>query len=186
VSGSFLCSSLLLAAFSSGMEGTMLQRQPPPSDPRMQDQAAIHPITEESSSNDPTSSAKSDKSQTSTSNGLVSTGDTNAVNRSKLLVYLALSVAAGVVGAMTYVLTSNEETAKFEREVRSRERQSNAFLSPNWTDTVTHSSVLSSFRIQVMSLPTQIRTLHTSFRRSIRSRLPLRRPPYPRIWCGRT
>lgn len=43
--------------------------------------------------------------------------ETKAVNRSKLLVYFAIVVAAAAIGALVYVLSYNDETQDFEREV---------------------------------------------------------------------
>jgi hypothetical protein len=45
--------------------------------------------------------------------------ETRAVNRSKALVYLILLCAAAAVGTVTYFLTSNEETATFQADVRT-------------------------------------------------------------------
>lgn len=44
--------------------------------------------------------------------------ETKYVKRSKVLVYVALLVAAGAVGAATYVFTSRSETANFHEAVR--------------------------------------------------------------------
>ena len=90
-------------------------------EPNMQPNDLIHPASEVdgSYSNDPTSSAKSEGTQTSSSNGLVSAGDASAVKRYKALVYVALTLAVVAVGILTYTLTANDETATFEREVRT-------------------------------------------------------------------
>lgn len=47
--------------------------------------------------------------------------ETRWVNRSKLVVFLALALAAATVGALAYVLTSNEEEDDFKGEVRAYE-----------------------------------------------------------------
>ena len=45
---------------------------------------------------------------------------TKNVNRSKLLVYLSLVLAAATVGSLTYIFTKKQETYTFETTVRCR------------------------------------------------------------------
>jgi len=68
-----------------------------------------------SSCSDPTTTHNSVKSD-GTKSAPLTAQETKAVNRSKILVYLALLLAAGAVGALTYFFTSREEQQDFERE----------------------------------------------------------------------
>lgn len=70
------------------------------------------------SESDPTTSNQSVKSATSNSSTEpITRQETKAVNRSKILVYVALVLAAAAVGALTYVFMAREETATFHAEV---------------------------------------------------------------------
>ena len=50
----------------------------------------------------------------------LATNKTKAVNRSKVVVYLIIAIAAAVVGATTYSSLHDQETANFENAVRSK------------------------------------------------------------------
>ena len=70
---------------------------------------------EVSTNTDPMRSEKS----SSSSDEPFTHSETQAVKRSKLVVYLAIAVAAATAGTATYILTNNNETATFQRQVSS-------------------------------------------------------------------
>lgn len=56
--------------------------------------------------------------------------ETTAVKRSKLLVYIALALAAVAVGTVTYVLSTKQETENYKNEVRFHGLHEMQFLHP--------------------------------------------------------
>ena len=70
-----------------------------------------------SSSQDDTTTTNQNEEKTEQSEELAK-NETRQVNRSKLLVYLALLLAAAGVGTAAYFFVYNQEKAEFEREVR--------------------------------------------------------------------
>ena len=68
------------------------------------------------SEEDPTTS---NHTQSSSSNQEVelSRNETQAVKRGKLVVYLVLAIAAAAMGAVTYVLTYNDEKDDYQKDV---------------------------------------------------------------------
>jgi hypothetical protein len=89
-------------------------------------QSAVH-LAEESSDEEAMSDEHSmtetsgKESHASSTSGELSIGrqETKAVNRSKLVVYLALLVAAAAMGTATYFYMAMEEQDDFESEVRN-------------------------------------------------------------------
>ena len=75
----------------------------------------------ESADNASTSTTSDRLSRASTTKGCaiaeITRTETAAVKRHKLLVYFALCVAAAAVGAVTYLLMENEETANYMSDV---------------------------------------------------------------------
>lgn len=107
----------MIKASKSQSAASVLEERPP--------KVLAEESSESSSDDEPTSTngdgtTTNGDEKTATSN---SSGDkftkqeTKAVNRSKMLVYGALFIAAGAIGAITYVLTSNEEKSQFTRTV---------------------------------------------------------------------
>jgi hypothetical protein len=82
-----------------------------------------------SSSDEPSSSQASSKSGTGNTAGAESTSDssfslarseTRLVNRSKMLVFGVITLAAGLLGCMIFLLLTQEETTTFHIEVRAK------------------------------------------------------------------
>jgi hypothetical protein len=152
----------------------------------MQASALIHPTSDVdgSISNDPTTSANGEGTHSSSSNGLVSASDASAVKRYKTLVYVVLSIAVIIVGAITYTLTANDETATFEREVRVSVLF--CLVHQSFSLQLSHRSALSFYPIPTKS-PLILRpTRRTSFRSYMLSPRRSRHRPSPIMIRGPT
>jgi hypothetical protein len=94
----------------------------------------VKSVSDGSSSDEPSSSQASGVSsrsgtgtggttgaETTTSDSSLSLArsETRRLNRTKILVYSVILLAAGILGSMIYLIMSREETATFEIEVRS-------------------------------------------------------------------
>ena len=73
--------------------------------------------SEVESSEDPTTTLGEAEEENASKEEVLAQAETKAVNRSKLLVYFVLLIAAGAVGAASYIFTSNELEDDFENEV---------------------------------------------------------------------
>lgn len=69
------------------------------------------------STSDPSHSHTNARSDSSTSNGSFSGGDTKIVNRAKLVVYVSLLLASIAVSVVAFFFVQNNEDSVFEAEV---------------------------------------------------------------------
>lgn len=91
--------------------------------------------SEQSSSGDPTTTNNSDRASVKSDRSFTRQ-ETKQVNRSKMLVYVALALAAAAVGALAYYFTTRGEEEQFQTEVSPSGRPLPQSSSSHWPFTV--------------------------------------------------
>lgn len=107
----FCCTTMFGPKTSTTAEAVMR------SDEKDTPQIVIEASDQSSSSGDPTTTHHTDDRRSTKSDERFTKQETKAVNRSKVLVYVALALAAAAVGALTYYFTSREEAQDFQDSV---------------------------------------------------------------------
>lgn len=86
-----------------------------------QDEDSADSSSSSSTTSDRMSTARSEDKTGSSGDDVLVQRESRVVKRSKLIVYIALAIAAGTVGALTYYLTAKSQQTSFEDdEVRSK------------------------------------------------------------------
>ena len=86
-----------------------------------QDEDSADSSSSSSTTSDRMSTARSEDKTGSSGDDVLVQRESRVVKRSKLIVYIALAIAAGTVGALTYYLTAQSQQTTFENDVSTIE-----------------------------------------------------------------